>query len=102
MARNVKKDVKLSATRISTFLQCKLKYWFNYVDHLPKKSNPVFRLGLAVHEALEYAGEIWMEKDDRDRFTKKEISKIMDMPIDNLRVYLSRARKFVIKQIEDE
>ena len=78
MARNLKKEVKLSATRISSFLQCKLKYWYNYVEHLPKTPNPVFRLGLAVHESLEYAGNIWLEKEDREKFTKKEIEKILD------------------------
>jgi RecB family exonuclease len=78
MARNIKKEVKLSATRISTFLECKLKYWYNYVEHLPKTPNPVFRLGNTVHETLEYAGEIWLEKEDREKFTKKEIAKIFD------------------------
>ena len=38
-------NISLSATRISTFLQCKLKYVFNYVSRLPKKSNPAFKLG---------------------------------------------------------
>jgi len=78
MAKNIKKEVKLSATRISTFLQCKLKYWYNYVDHLPKTPNPVFRLGNAVHESLEFAGNIWLEKESREKFTKKEIEKILD------------------------
>ena len=78
MARNVKKEVKLSATRINTFLQCKLKYWYNYVEHLPKTPNPVFRLGLAVHESLEYAGELWLQKEDRESFTKAETKKILD------------------------
>lgn len=61
--------IKLSATRINAYLSCKAKYWFQYVDHLPKISNPAFKLGLACHESLELAGNIWMEKgkfDDAD------------------------------------
>ena len=69
------KDIKLSATRINTFLQCMQKYWFQYVDHLPKVSPTAFRLGLAVHGALELAGEIWLKKE---KFTKADKKKILD------------------------
>jgi len=69
-----KKNIKISATRISSFLECKYKYWCNYVEHLPKVPSPAFRLGLAVHESLEYAGQIWMEKE---KFTKKDKEKIL-------------------------
>ena len=68
-------DIKLSATRINTFLQCMQKYWFQYMDHLPKVSPPAFRLGLAVHGALELAGQIWVEKE---KFTKTDKKKILD------------------------
>lgn len=78
MTKNNKKDVKLSATRISTFLQCKLKYWYGYVEKLPKVPNIVFRLGIAVHESLEYAGKIWLEKENREGFTKTEVEAILD------------------------
>lgn len=70
-----KKEIKLSATRISTFLQCLQKYWFQYHDHLPKVASPAFRLGIAVHESLELAGNIWVEKD---KFTKADKKKIID------------------------
>jgi len=69
------KEIKLSATRVNAFLQCTLRYWFNYVDHLPKVPSPAFRLGLAVHESLEFAGKIWMEKD---KFTKTDKKKILE------------------------
>lgn len=69
------KKVKLSATRIGTFLQCKLKYWYNYVDRLPKVPSPAFKLGIAVHESLELAGQIWKEKE---KFTKTDKKKILD------------------------
>ncbi len=70
-----KKEIKLSATRINTFLQCIQKYWFQYVEHLPKVRPPAFRLGVAVHEALELAGQIWLEKE---KFTKADKKKILD------------------------
>jgi len=69
------KTIKLSATRISTFLRCKRKYWFQYAEHLPKLSNPSFKLGLACHESLELAGKIWIEKG---KFTKADRKKIFD------------------------
>ena len=68
------KDIKLSATRISTFLKCKRKYWFQYVEHLPKLSNPSFKLGLACHESLELAGKIWIKKE---KFSKTDKQKIL-------------------------
>ena len=68
------KNIKLSATRISSFLSCKQKYWFNYHDKMPKLSNPSFKLGLAVHESLELAGKIWKEKE---KLTSKDVEKIM-------------------------
>lgn len=67
-------DVKLSTTRINVFLQCKLKYKFNYIDHLPKVANPSFKLGTAVHETLEYAGHIWKEKG---HFSEKDVENIL-------------------------
>lgn len=66
-------NIKLSATRISTFLRCKRKYWFQYHEKMPKLSNPSFKLGLACHEALEMAGKIWM---DQGKFTDEDLEKI--------------------------
>ena len=57
------KIVKLSATRINTFLQCKLRYWYTYEEHLEKLANPSFKLGLACHDTLEKAGRIWKEEN---------------------------------------
>lgn len=71
-----KKDtIKLSASRISMFLQCKYKYWCRYIDHKPRIFNPVFALGLACHEALELAGNLWM-KDGK--LTKEDKNKIIE------------------------
>jgi hypothetical protein len=73
------RDIKISATRINMFLQCKQKYWFNYYDRLPKIPNPAFKMGLVCHETLEFAGRIWMEKEEmagERKFTKREEEEI--------------------------
>jgi len=72
------KEIKLSATRIHTFLECKQKYWFNYHEQLPKMSNPSFKLGLVCHETLEYAGGIWKEKGKFDPEDIKNILSVYD------------------------
>jgi len=71
-----KNNVIMSATRMSMFLQCKWKYWCNYILHIPKRFNPSFRLGIAAHEALAAAGKIWMEKE---KFTKTDVKKITNV-----------------------
>ena len=68
------KDIKISATRINSFLSCKQKYWFSYHEKLPKISNPAFRLGTAVHVALEFAGNIWMKNNG---FSKEDVETIL-------------------------
>lgn len=72
------KKIKLSATRIQTFLRCKQKYWFMYHEKLPKVENPAFKLGIAVHEALEEAGKIWMDKEKFSAADKKKIIKFYE------------------------
>ena len=70
------KNIKLSATRISSFLQCKWKYWCNYVLHYPRMDNDSFRLGNIVHETLEKAGNIWIKKE---KFTAADKKKFMEL-----------------------
>ena len=71
-------DIKLSATRINTFLQCKLRYKYNYIDKLEKLSNPAFKLGLACHTALEYAGKLWKD-NNLTYFTEDQIKEVLDV-----------------------
>lgn len=69
------KEIKLSASRISSFLSCKQKYFFSYIQKIPKLPNPSFKLGLAVHGALELAGNIWLKKE---KFSKKDTELILE------------------------
>lgn len=70
-----KKTIIMSATRMQMYLTCKWKYWCNYVLHLPRKPNVSFKLGIAVHESLALAGEIWKM---HEKFTAEDIAKIKD------------------------
>jgi len=71
-----KKVILMSATRMSMYLQCKWKYYCNYVLHLPRKPNASFKLGIAVHESLALAGEIWKK---HEKFTAEDIERIKDL-----------------------
>lgn len=66
----------MSATRMQMYLQCRWKYWCNYVLHLPRKPNVSFKLGIAVHEALAVAGKIWRENE---KFTAEDIEAVKAM-----------------------
>jgi len=68
--------IMMSATRMNTYLSCRWKYWCNYVLRLPRKSNVSFKLGIAVHESLALAGDIWIAKE---RFDKGDIERIKGM-----------------------
>ena len=71
-----KKTITMSATRMQMYLTCKWKYYCNYVLHLPRKANASFKLGIAVHESLAVAGDIWKKNE---KFTEKDIVKIKAM-----------------------
>ena len=76
MAKKPKKEIKLSATRIGTFLQCKQRYWYNYIERLTKPDNPSFKLGLACHGSLEHAGNVWKDKELTE-FSDDQIEEIL-------------------------
>ena len=66
----------MSATRMQMYLTCRWKYWCNYVLHLPRKPNVSFKLGIAVHESLALAGDIWKL---HEKFTGKSILRIKEV-----------------------
>lgn len=67
--------IKISATRINVFLECKKRYWFQYKKRFPKLSNPSFKLGNACHGSLEFAGNRWQENGE---LTKKDIKDVLE------------------------
>jgi len=98
-------EIAMSATRVSSYLQCKLKYWCGYVLHLPKKENIAFKLGLAVHGSLSKAGQIWREKNNFTVDNIREIKEIYSMlaareGIVNLSIY-DEGINLVLNKIEN-
>ena len=53
----------LSASRLSSFLQCRLKFFFRYVLKITKPKTPALHLGSAVHAVLKAWNKArWMQK----------------------------------------
>ena len=53
---------KISATSIETFLQCKLKYFYNYFsDEEPIQDRTAFDFGTSIHHGLEFIGNALKE-----------------------------------------
>jgi len=50
---SVPEDLKLSYTQLDTFLNCPLKYKFNYVYNIPKRPAAPLRFGADMHDTLE-------------------------------------------------
>lgn len=67
------KEMYMSATRMSMFLECRWKYWCRYILHLPRKSNPAFKFGLALHDVLQFAGDIFKDKKEFNEKDKKNV-----------------------------
>jgi putative RecB family exonuclease len=54
---------KVSASRLSLFLQCRLKFYFRYVLRLQKPKTPSLHLGNAVHAVLKSWNKArWLQK----------------------------------------
>ena len=53
----------VSASRLSLFLQCRLKFWFRYVLKLQKPKTPALHVGSAVHSVLKAWNKArWLQK----------------------------------------
>ena len=44
----------VSASRLSTWQQCRLKFWFRYISPIQKPKTAALHLGSSVHETLKY------------------------------------------------
>jgi len=71
------KDITLvlSASRVKTYLQCPRKYYYNYIEKLPRKEWLHFDLGTLVHGALEYFHENFKIDKDRGSLNLKKMMK---------------------------
>jgi putative RecB family exonuclease len=53
----------VSASRLGLYLQCRLKFWFRYVQKLLKPKSPSLHLGSAVHAVLKRWNKArWIER----------------------------------------
>ena len=67
----------MSATRLNTWVQCGWKYKCSYHSDLPRADSIFFKLGTAVHGALEHAGQLIKDSYGRP-FTDDEVKDVMD------------------------
>ena len=44
----------VSASRLATFHQCRLKFYFQYVLGLPRNKSPALHVGTTLHATLQY------------------------------------------------
>ena len=53
----------VSPSRLSLFLQCRLKFWFRYVKRITKPKTPALHVGSAVHAVLKAWNKArWLQK----------------------------------------
>ena len=64
---------RLSASMYKTFLQCKRKFYKNYIEGIPDLANTTFSLGNACHYALEKANLDLIK--NLHEFTEEEVEK---------------------------
>ena len=74
-----KKEKFLSATKINTYLQCNLKYYFKYIlQRKPEFTSPALIFGGSVHKSLEYLhrnlGKMQVEIDELFAIFENEFS----------------------------
>jgi putative RecB family exonuclease len=67
--------MKLSPSKLSTFLDCGKKYEYKYIDHMSDPSGQAAVNGTAVHEALEY---LYQEKPE-DRSLELALAHLDDV-----------------------
>jgi len=66
-------DLKLSYTQLDTFMNCPLKYKFNYVYSIPLRPTAPLRFGSDVHDALE---EFYKRIKDGGKPTFEDLAEI--------------------------
>ena len=74
----------ISATGLSAWLQCGLKFKYIYIDKLPKRQTVYFKFGSAIHKTLEYLGKL--DSDYSIDYTDEFKNQILDF-------YLKEAAK---------
>ena len=74
----VKKDgseytLKLSASRVKTYMSCPRKYYYNYIEKLPRKEWDHFKLGHLAHGTLERFHSYFKHDDMKNNYDLKNL-----------------------------
>ena len=64
------KKLVLSASKVKTFKQCPRKFYYNYIEKLPKKQWDHFDLGTFVHSVLERFHKVFDQDGKADNLKK--------------------------------
>lgn len=91
----------LSYSRIDKFLSCPLQYKYKYVEGKDGMSAPPLRVGIAVHECLEYYVEYLLENNlEQDVDYMEELTYDQQLPADewnemhNIAVNFAKMERF--------
>jgi len=101
------KDVKLSATKLKTFLTCKRKYFYKYVElikshEIPKDMPEEWEIGTAVHDALNmlYSKKpFYTDSNELKRDLDKELDSVCGKS--ELDIYLIEMQKRKLIEFAD-
>jgi hypothetical protein len=80
----------ISATKIQTYEECPLRYYYNYELGLLQLPNPAFILGTAYHKAVEL-----LHSDKDEELIKKEIKTIVNNNIEYFSTVMGLLRNYM-------
>ena len=72
-------DITWSASRLKTYLECKRKYYYRYIQKIKAKNEEEMNEGQFLHEVLEH-----LFKEKSFYTAKEEMQKALDILLDNL------------------
>ena len=105
------KDIKLSSTRVKTFLTCRRKYYYKYIEHIkghqiPRDMPKEYEIGNSVHLALS---NLYTKKNSYNSIEelKRDLHRELDLAcgeseLDKYLIALQKKRmeNFYVKEIE--
>ncbi|MCD6572015.1 MAG: PD-(D/E)XK nuclease family protein [Thermoplasmata archaeon] len=109
----------LSYSKISEYLKCPLMYYFDHIEHIPKKRSKYAVFGIAFHEALNYyyitkegikriravfenAIEDLNEDEENEKVEEKELEEAKKTGGGLLQKYLPQFQEYKINDMEKE
>jgi putative RecB family exonuclease len=82
-------DLILSASRVSTYKTCPRKYYYNYIEELPRLNWDHLDLGTFVHGVLELFHENFRSDNDK----KYNLNKVMKESFQKFRTKMEKDKK---------